>query len=194
MRPFNSQSIPRPNLAHPNLPSRFDLEIGAGQGLHAIQYAQCNPRRALVAVERTQGRFTALKSRALKHNLPNLMPVRADAIPFVTHFVADQTLERIFLLYPNPYPKPAQANQRWHRSSFMQFLKTKLRPRGTLTLATNLSWYAEEAAEWMCAKHAFTLLSFQHVETSRPGRTHFERKYTARGETCFDLVFETGLQ
>lgn len=174
---------------------RLDLEIGAGQGLHAIQYCARHPERTLVAVERTQTRFQRLNARALAHpELENLRPLRADAIPFVTHFVADECLERVFLLYPNPSPKAGQANQRWHRSPFMGFLKNKMVTNGTLNLATNLKWYAEEAAVWMTGVHGFHLRSFSEIDRAQPGRTHFERKYSARGETCFDLVFEKRLQ
>jgi len=198
MRAFNPQSVPRPHLPAPlrsRLGEALDLEIGAGQGLHAVQYCARNPGRTLLAVERTQTRFQLLRSRAERHpHLINLLVCRADAIPLVTHFIADESLRRVFLLYPNPCPKPSQANQRWHRSPFMQFLKQKMQPGATLHLATNLEWYAEEAALWMCQEHGFELRRREHVGTAEPGRTHFERKYLARGETCFDLVFEKRLQ
>ena len=192
------QSVPPPKtefcaITWPEGP--VDLEIGAGQGLHPIQYCKSNPGRTLIAVERTRNRFKNLDSRRNGHpDLHNLIIARADAMAFVAHFVPDQALDRVFLLYPNPYPKSAQANLRWHRSPFMQFLKQKMKPMATLHLATNLQWFAAEAVCYMNRDHHFRTVVQRKLDASHPARTHFELKYLARGETCFDLVFEKELQ
>ncbi len=197
MRAFNAQSVPRPRHEFASLggwQGPLDLEIGAGQGLHAIQYCGKNLGRTLIALERTQNRFKNLESRARNHpELANLLISRADAMAFVTHFVPAHSLDRVFLFYPNPYPKPAQANLRWHRSPFMGFLLSRMKFGATLHLATNLDWYATEAVDWMKRLGLRTLGSAK-LDASHPARTHFEQKYLARGETCFDLVFEKGLQ
>lgn len=194
MRAFNPAAVPRPPLEPLDLSLPFDLEIGAGQGLHAIQYCQKHPDRRLIALERTRNRFDLLKSRLRRHpEILNLTALRADAMAFTAHFVPDHSLERVFLLYPNPYPKNAQANLRWHRSPFIQFLHGKMRPGATLNLATNLQWYADEAVEFLSASGLFTLAARRVLNPSDEPRTHFERKYLARGESCFDLIFEKGL-
>lgn len=198
MRAFDHGAVPRPqqffDFAALNGP--VDLEIGAGQGLHAIQYCQNHPGRNLIALERTANRFALLESRRLAHPaLHGLTIQRADAMAFVAHFVPDRCLEKVFLLYPNPYPKQAQANLRWHRSPFMRFLHGKIKDGGHMYLATNLQWYADEAEEWLCRTSGlFKLKARRTLDPSAVPRTHFERKYLARGESCFDLVFEKGLQ
>jgi tRNA (guanine-N(7)-)-methyltransferase len=197
MRAFNAAAVPpppAPEFSWNSLTTPLDLEIGAGQGLHAVQYCQNHPDRTLIALERTQNRFAILSRRQQTHQLDNLKAVRADAIAFAAHFIPPKSLERIFLLYPNPYPKKSQANLRWHRSPFLQFLHSRLMDGGTLQLATNLEWYADEAAEWLSTRALFELASRRPIATGSTGRTHFERKYLARGESCFDLIFEKRLQ
>jgi tRNA G46 methylase TrmB len=189
MREFRPERLPRPNLIQP-LPPQFDVEIGAGQGLHAIQYARANPERNLVAIERTHEKFAKLARRSARHpELKSLIPLHADAIAVLAHFVAPATLERVFLLYPNPYPKAKQANLRFHNSPFMGYLRTRLKPDAEFTMATNLKWYAEEAKATM-PRWGFELRQERELKAgAHTPRTHFEKKYLERGETCFDLIF-----
>ena len=187
MRAFNASLVPRPELTLPPLPPTLDLEIGAGQGLHAVSYCAQNPERTLIAVEKTHTRFHQLQRRHQAHlHLTNLLPVHADAAAFVTHHLPENSLERIFLLYPNPYPKAKQSNLRWHNRPFFQLLLTRLKPGGELTLATNLEWYAEEAQRQLCDH--WHLQSLEYRPYQQQPRTHFEKKYLARGERCWNLL------
>jgi tRNA (guanine-N7-)-methyltransferase len=195
MRSFDPSKVPHIEVNHdvsqlwsrPNL----DLEIGCGQGLHAIQYCLAHPDRTLIAIERTHEKFSKALSRFQRHNSPdNLMLLQADAVAFAVHYVPEQVLKRIFLLYPNPYPKRKQANQRWHNSSWMGFLLQRLRPNGELILATNLKWYAEEAKDRLTNQWGLSFDTERTIQGERQlGRTHFERKYLERGETCYEMIF-----
>lgn len=194
MRAFNALHIPRPDLPaerralfeRPNL----DLEIGAGQGLHAIQYCSAHPDRTLIAIERTHTRFAQLVRRLNAHpTLTNLVPIQADAVSLVTHYLRDESLGRIYLLYPNPYPKAKQANLRWHNRPFMSELIRKLAPNGKLILATNIPSYADQARETLVDTWRLTLAEDRPIGAGEPPRTHFEKKYLARGEPCRNLVF-----
>ncbi len=194
MRLFKPQHIPKPRLlpdldsalAHPHV----DVEIGAGQGLHAIRYATENPHRNLIAIERTSTRFQQLARRRASHlSLNNLFAIHADAISVFVHAIPDASIENIFLLYPNPYPKEKQANLRWHNMPFMNFLKTKLKTGGQLILATNLENYAVEAERSMIADWRFQMRAKEIFSKGRVPRTHFEKKYLERGENCWNLTF-----
>jgi tRNA (guanine-N7-)-methyltransferase len=195
MRAFKAQNVPRLQIEL-NIPGLLeagpiDLEIGAGQGLHAVRYAQANPSRTLIAVERTSFKFSRMKSRATRHSgLSNLIPVHADAVSLVTHCIPPASLDRVFLLYPNPYPKAKQANLRWCNSPFMAELMRKIRPGGEIYLATNLEWYAAESRDKLVAQWGLHLAGERRVSPAEPPRTHFEKKYLERGESCFDLQFQ----
>lgn len=192
MREFRPERVPLPQtqLTYADLPQPLDLEIGAGQGLHAIQYCTAHPDRFLLAIERTSEKFARLQSRHVSHpNVRGLIPLHADAISVVTHIFPPDSLERVFMLYPNPYPKPKQANLRFHNSPFMGELKRKMKSGAQLRMATNLEWYADEACKRMTEDWGFQLHSRQELEPDFPARTHFEKKYLNRGETCFDLIF-----
>lgn len=167
-----------------------DLEIGCGVGLHALRRAAEHPERCLLAIERTKNKFQKFRRRLDHHpHLENLVAVHADAITWIDRFVPEEAVEEIFLLYPNPNPK--RASQRWFRMPFMGRLLKSLKPAGRLHLATNEEFYFQEALE--CAQSLWGLRVLEHRRFQageREPRTHFERKYLERGESCYDLVLE----
>ena len=166
----------------PNVP--FYLEIGAGKGKHALLFAKQNPDKHLIAIERTSEKFEAFDKLAKAENLTNLSAIHADAIAYTAHHIAPNSLDGAFILYPNP--EPANKNQRWLNMPFFEFLVSRLKPGATITLASNLGEYIDEAQQLL---DEVWLLPYERFEIdAESARTHFEIKYLARGEKCQELI------
>lgn len=162
------------------------LEIGAGMGKHAIQFALQHPEQTLVAIERTAAKFQVFAARQLDHQLKNLYPVHADALPWVVFALPPQSVSQLFILYPNPEPKnPAQ---RWLNMPFFEFLLSRLQDGAHITLASNISSYIDEAEQQLMS--LWKLPYERQQVASDSSRTHFEVKYLARGEVCEQLVIK----
>ena len=175
--------------------SKFEkliIEIGAGVGFHAIKYAKANNNSFFIAIEKTSEKFNKLNTRVLNHpNLDNIYPVHANAINWIYNNIYKQELDECFILYPNPYPKASQQNKRFTNIPFMDYLFSRLKIGGKLTLATNMKYYFEEAKEAFIVKGYLKLLDnsiINSIDNFSP-RTHFEKKYLDRGEVCYNLVF-----
>ncbi|MEZ4819204.1 MAG: hypothetical protein R3A45_04625 [Bdellovibrionota bacterium] len=123
----------------------LDLEIGCGVGLHPIAYCRANPQRNLIALDRSRLRMHKMEKSMQGLGLQNLYMVCEDADKFVAHEVKPGSIENLFLLYPNPYPKKAQANKRWHQMPLMACFLDALTREGRVHLATNEAFYAQEA-------------------------------------------------
>lgn len=168
----------------------LDVEIGCGVGLHPIRYALKNPTRHLIAIEHTTEKFQKFKRRYQNHQTPaNLTPVHANAISWLAHTQLPQALDRIFLLYPNPYPKPSDWRKRWVYQPFMSYLIELLHSSGELTVATNLGWYADEVIHVLTEGRGLRLARHHMISKDAEGRTHFEKKYLLRGEECQEMTF-----
>lgn len=159
------------------------LEIGAGKGKHALLFAEQNPDYHLIAIERTAEKFFAMQKSAEIAKLPNLTPIHADAVAWVTHALPKNSLSKIFILYPNP--EPHNSNQRWLNMPFFEFLLSRLQANGTITLASNIGSYILESEN--LAKNVWQLEVIKSQVPIDSQRTHFEVKYLARGETCWQL-------
>jgi tRNA G46 methylase TrmB len=194
MRRFDPSLVPRPQISLDFKKACFfdgiDLEIGAGVGRFAIQRAHVEPSRAIIAIEKTVERYTKFATRVNNHRqLPNLFPIHGEAASVITHFIPEQTVDSIFILYPNPYPKLKHRNLRWHNRAFMGFLLQRLKAGGTITLATNIEDYYLEALQMMENIWHLDVIESQKISSSEPPRTHFEKKYLERDEDCWNLVF-----
>ena len=109
------------------------VEIGAGKGMHACLYAKNNPEHDLIAIERTQNKFTAFNNlvQSVSNevvNLDNILAVHADAIPYCVHALPVQSVDVFYLLYPNPEPK--NPNQQWLNMPFFEFFIIKIKAEG----------------------------------------------------------------
>lgn len=160
------------------------LEIGAGKGKHALSFATQNPDKQLIAIERTRNKFEAFAKIATQQNLSNLNAIHADAIAWIVHAVAPSSIAKIFILYPNP--EQHNPNQQWLNMPFFEFLLSRLQVGGEVVLATNIEAYMDNAEQQ--ASRVWCLPNKRyHVPIDRE-RTHFEVKYLARGETCWELT------
>lgn len=184
-RLFQPHFLQKPrNLVRPDVTYPVCLEIGAGMGRHAIQFAEQHPDQTLIAIERTSAKFRVFAARMQAHCLANLHVVHADAIPWLVHVLPPQSVSRLFILYPNPEPR--NAAQRWINMPFFEFLLSRLQDGAKIILASNITAYIDEAAQQLEQQWK---LPFERVIVPKDSaRTHFEVKYLARGEVCEQLV------
>lgn len=173
---------PRDFQVIPNTP--ICVEIGAGKGKHALLFTGQNPQTMLYAIERTKEKFLAMQKQHQHEPREYLYPIHADALPWVVHALHPVQVEQFFILYPNPEPhNPAQ---RWLNMPFFEFLLSRLQPNGTITLASNIEEYIEEAEQQLI--QLWKLPYEKQKIATDSARTHFEVKYLERGELCQQLI------
>lgn len=201
VRPFNKKVFdPTVRPLHPiendhhlrrwQKASQKVIEIGCGAGWHPIQFCQHNPQKFLLALERTKTKFSAFQQRIRSHQLTNLCGLFGDALETLPFLVDDNSIDQYFFLYPNPYPKKKQSNKRWHRSSFFHFVLQTLKTKGQIHIATNESFYYEECLDYLENYWGLKILlnrKFDHRDLLLP-RTHFEKKYLARGQKAYEII------
>ena len=183
IRQFQAHRMHAPREFQTIPQSPICVEIGAGKGKHALLFTGQNPDYHLIAIERTREKFLAMQKQHQIEGQPNLTPVHADALPWVVHALFPQQVQHFFILYPNPEPhNPAQ---RWLNMPFFEFLISRLQTGGTITLASNIPSYIDEAEEQL--KSVWQLPYERQIIAQDSARTHFEVKYLERGELCQQL-------
>lgn len=184
IRQFQVQYLKAPRdfnaINHPQIA----LEIGAGKGKHALQFAQQQPQMPLYAIERTREKYTVMQALSTAAQLDTFYPIHADAIPWVVHALNPAQVQQCFILYPNP--EPHNASQRWLNMPFFEFLLSRLADDATIVLASNIADYIAEAE--LQLQQLWKLPYVKQKIASDSARTHFEVKYLARGELCQQLI------
>lgn len=194
MREFNPAFLkipPHPRyeeikLLLPNY-KRFELEIGAGVGLHPVLRAKESPETLVIGIERTREKAEKFLRRTENNSLKNLVAVHADVIPWLWHFDEEVLFDQVWILYPNP--EPGNKNQRWIHSPFMGHLVKRIKSSSKIIIATNIISYADELEKLSEKNWNLKAERFQYLGAPR---THFEKKYLLRGEKCFEIQLTKG--
>ncbi len=172
------------------------LEVGAGSGWFFVELARHYPDRFLVALERSRLRGQRLVRKTSRSGLPNVAGFRGNAIPALIQAIPDASLERVYLLYPCPWPKTSHRRNRWYLHPVMPHLLRVLRPGGLLIWASDQRFYIDEA-HWVCENH-FGMRTLAHgpiapnpyndLALLPGGRTKFEQTFLKNGLPCYELV------
>ena len=207
MREFKKQFIPRPKEVITFLSQRDsslkndifskgvfsfsgrkELEIGSGNGEFAIQRARDCPDLQFVAIEKSRGLFSQMQKQYQMNPLPNLWICHTNAVWWITHFVVPNSLDKIYILYPNIYKKSRQANLRWFNRPFMSYLLRCLKPGAELEIRTNEKDYYKECKLKM-QSYSF-IKKIQDFNLMEPPCTAFERKYMLHYKrVCKALIY-----
>jgi tRNA (guanine-N7-)-methyltransferase len=117
----------------------------------------------------------------------------ADAVEVLRDCIADDSLHRIQIFFPDPWHKKRHHKRRLIQTEFVQILVHKLESGGRLHLATDWENYAEQMLEVLSATSGLANISESGSYVSRPEYrpiTKFERRGQRLGHGVWDLLFQ----
>jgi tRNA (guanine-N7-)-methyltransferase len=161
------------------------LEIGSGMGESTAALAEAEPDVDHLAVEVFEPGIAALLMRAAE--LTNLVVLRGDAVALLTTRVPEASLAGIRIFFPDPWPKRRHHKRRLVQPAFAALAATRLRPGGTLHMATDWADYAEQMRAVADAEPRLV-----GGEVPRPPWrpvTKFEARARAEGRDVHDFVY-----
>ena len=86
-------------------PQDITLEIGCGHGHFLAAYAAAHPNEYCVGIDIIRDRLERAARKTTRANLTNVSFLLSDARMMVEHLPANMRLNRIFVLFPDPWPK-----------------------------------------------------------------------------------------
>ena len=120
------------------------LEIGFGGGEHLAGQATRHPDVGFIGAEPFVDGVAKLLTALDEQALSNVKVRRGDARDLVAQF-ADKSIDRGFILFPDPWPKTRHRKRRLVQSDFIVELARILKPGARLRLATDWADYANRA-------------------------------------------------
>lgn len=141
------------------------MEIGFGGGEHLLQRASENPDTGFIGCEAYVDGVARVVGEIAKQGSGNIRLYDGDAIELIER-LPDASLDRIYLLYPDPWPKRRQRKRRFVSDERLAALARILKPGGEFRFATDIDdyaawvlarvqrspdfiWTAEKAADWL---------------------------------------------
>ena len=168
------------------------LEIGFGMGDGLLEMAQCHPDQNFIGIEVHPPGVGRLVSEASKQNLHNLRIFCADATDVLQQCIADNSIDRIQLFFPDPWHKKRHHKRRIVNLAFIDVVATKLKPGGVFHMATDWLPYAEYAMDILEGNTALQNCAGLRTYSTKPSyrpETKFEKRGLKLGHSIQDLLF-----
>jgi tRNA (guanine-N7-)-methyltransferase len=169
------------------------LEIGFGMGQSLLDMAEASPESDFIGIEVHKPGVGACLGDANERGITNLRVYDHDAVEILNDCIADNSLSRIQLYFPDPWHKKRHHKRRLVQSAFVQELRQKLKVGGVFHMATDWEHYAEHMLEVMSQAEGFNNQSEDNAYVPRPTYrpiTKFERRGERLGHGVWDLLFE----
>ncbi|MHB9796724.1 tRNA (guanosine(46)-N7)-methyltransferase TrmB [Pseudomonas sp. MT3] len=169
------------------------FEIGFGMGHATLEMAAAAPDQDFIGVEVHRPGVGALLNGMLTQDLTNIRVYSCDALEVLRDCVADASLDRLLLFFPDPWHKSRHHKRRIVQPAWAELVRQKLKVGGVLHMATDWENYAEQMLEVMNAAPGYRNLSADNTYVPRPDErpvTKFERRGERLGHGVWDLKFE----
>ncbi len=196
--PKVSLELPEQSMINPLdlfTPPLTDLwvEIGFGGGEHLAAQATLHPQIGFVGCEPFVNGVASLMVQIQEQSLKNIRIVKDDARLLLAR-LPDQSVGRIFVLFPDPWPKKRHNKRRIIQDESVTVFARILKQEGLLQMATDDADYAEWMQSIMVQHDEFELVLEGRASIyDRPQdwpATRYEQKGIAQGRAPVYLVYK----
>jgi len=112
------------------------VEVGCGKGKFTAETAQANPEVLLIAVERCREAMVVAMEKAQSMGLTNVFFIDMD-VANIEEIFAPQEMDRLFINFPDPWPRKKNAKRRLTHRSFLDKYCRTVRAGGEIHFKTD---------------------------------------------------------
>lgn len=171
-------------------PREIWFEIGFGGAEHMLEQARRHPDVGILGCEPFLEGIAKALTGIEKGNLCNIRLHQGDARD-VLNWIAPGTLDRVFILFPDPWPKKKHRKRRLVQPAMLDALHRACRPGAPVRFATDVKSYADEAL-WQVLRHGgFKWTAKVADDWRKPPQDHVTTRYeTKRLGDCAPVWFD----
>jgi tRNA (guanine-N7-)-methyltransferase len=164
------------------------LEIGFGGGEHLAHQAATFPDVNFIGAEPFRNGVAKLLALIETKALTNIR-VHDDDVRYLLEKLPPASLSKIFVLYPDPWPKKRHHERRIVNADTLKQFHALLKPDGLFLFASDIIDYVEWTLR-ACKQHGgFTLLSGSAEPYENWFQTRYEAKAKREGRETQYLIF-----
>ena len=169
------------------------LEIGFGNGESLVELAAAEPGHDFLGIEVHEPGVGHCLIKARENGVENLRVIMHDAVEVLRQQVEDESLARVNLYFPDPWPKKRHHKRRIRQPGFIDLVAQKLVAGGGFHVATDWANYAEHIDDVFSRSDRFTCTERLEHDGDQPlarPQTKFERRGLRKGHRIWDWRFE----
>jgi tRNA (guanine-N7-)-methyltransferase len=158
---FAPERAADPSAAFSPRPRELWLEVGFGGGEHALAQIAAHPDVGLIACEVFDNGICSLLSSLVPERdeatapLPPNLRLWTDDARTLLRLLPDGSLDRLFLLFPDPWPKSRHAKRRFVHPALLPLLARILKPGAEWRVASDEPTYQAWVEEVMAGQSLF---------------------------------------
>lgn len=160
----------------------LEIDLGCGDGSFIVGMAEQHPDRNFLGVERLLGRVRKVSKQADRRGLANLKVLRLESRYTIEWIMAPESVSRIHLLCPDPWPKARHHRRRLIQTEFLDAVMQVLKPGGEFLFKTDHDEYFEWAKEIVEEHGKFEMLEWPEDAFFYP-KTDFQILWESEGKT-----------
>jgi len=167
-----------------------ELEIGSGKGTFLLARAAARADLNFLGIEWAGSYCHYAADRIRRAKLTNVRLLHADATHFVRRCLADESIWRVHVYFPDPWPKRKHHRRRSIQLAFACHLRRILAAGGQLLVVTDHMDYFRHIQRTLSWVPGLMPVTFPRMtdESGQIAGTNFERKYIAQGRAFFSLA------
>lgn len=162
------------------------VELGFGNGEFTEHLARNNPDSLVFGIEVSRSCVLKAAVRASRRSIPNMYVMCGDARFLLREFFPDDSIRKVYMNFPCPWPKSRHEKRRLTGTCFAQDLASVLEMHGEYELTTDVENFAVEMADVLAGDAALEVKMALRTE-ERSVTTKYERKWLALGRSIFVL-------
>ncbi len=151
------------------------LEIGFGGGEHLAHQANLNPTINYIGAEPFLNGVAKILSEIAARKLSNVRVHYGDARPLLEALPAE-SFDRIYLLYPDPWPKLKQQKRRFINAANLSHFARVLKSGGELWFASDIDDYVQWTRHHVAASKLFE----EQPDAQTPFENWVQTRYEAK--------------
>ena len=164
------------------------LEVGFGDGKSVIDMANKNPEVSFFCIETYSKGLSLLTEKIQEKELNNIFMLYGDAIEIVEKLFNNKTIDKIYVFFPDIWPKRKHKKRRLINTYTVNLFFMKLKKNGIFHFATDNINYAYETRS-LISNYFSTekKVAFSHNRGDRP-ITKYEKKALTKKNIIYDLI------
>ncbi len=168
------------------------LEVGFGGGEHMVHQATQNPDVGIIGCEPYINGVAMLLGKIREAGVDNVA-VHPGDVRDMFDVLPDDSIDRAFLLYPDPWPKARHHRRRFVTPEHLDPLARVLKKGAIFRVATDIPDYVRQTMEQMMARDDFEWLAEGPDDWRKPWddwiSTRYEKKALREGRVPHYMTF-----
>jgi tRNA (guanine-N7-)-methyltransferase len=159
----------------------LEVEVGFGNGEFLLREAQQHPDWNLVGIELAWASVQRGLRKIAQTRTSNVRLLLVEAQGALERLFLPQSIQRLYALFPCPWPKERHTKHRLFGRGFLTLLNSRLAPHGEVQIVTDYQPYLH----WVLTQLPGTGFTAHWTPVPPRFSTKYERKWRAEGQQEF---------